>query len=274
MVSVLMRQLAVLALIQLWVPTVAIERTAVADSDVHAPHHKAHHPARTDEVAAAEAALNAHHAPHAHEAPQHQTLEVDKKGAAHNPHMRREPLDATADQDAFQSVKHTHHHKRSHHHVASQRPEMLLADGPVESVASDTDDGEEQIQDVSHADTSGEHPNKFHDVAGAEKELEAVDDLIEHAEEKAGLPNSLLTTIEPQDLEPTEEEQEYNALLIAGISIIVLIGAASAGWSMWLARQMYTNKANAGLMEDNAGEYDENAGEYEQEGEEAAGEAQ
>lgn len=246
MVSVLMRQLAVLVLIRLWAPTVAIERTAVADSDAHVPHHKAHHSAHTDEV------------------------EVDKRGAAH---MRREPLDATAEQDTFQSVNHKHHHKRSHHHAAAQRPESLLADGPVESVASDDDDGEEKIQEVSHAEASGDQSNKFTDIAGAEAELEAVDKIIEHAEEKAGLPNSLLTTIEPQDLEPTEEEQEYNALLIAGISIIVLIGAASAGWSMWLARQMYTNKADAGLMED-AGEYDENAGEYEQAGEEAAGQAQ
>jgi len=244
MVSVLVRQLAVLVLIQLWAATVAIERTAVADSDAHAPRGESHRSAHTDEV------------------------EVDKRGAAH---MRREPLDATAEQDAFQSVKHKHH-KRSHHHAAAQRPAVLLADGPVESVASDDDDGEDKIQEVTNAE-AGDHPNKFHDIAGAEEELEAVDKIIQHAEEKAGLPNSLLTTIEPQDLEPTQEEQEYNALLIAGISVIVLIGAASAGWSMWLARQMYANKADAGLMED-AGEYDENAGEYEQEGEEAAGEAQ
>jgi len=91
----------------------------------------------------------------------------------------------------------------------------------------------------------------------AETEEKKLDSVIRAAEEKAGLPDSTKTTPEPQLEGTSDEEQECNALMIAVIAIVVIIGAASAGWSMWVAKKMHDKKKADGLL----------AGEAEDEGE-------
>merc|ERR1719352_1841325 len=125
--------------------------------------------------------------------------------------MRREP------EDAFRSVKHGHH-KAVHSHQHGQ----LLEDSPTGSVgpedAADADvqaAKKEKEAEVRNAKESGEATIPIESLDQAEQEIEKVDAVIVAAEEKAGLPDSTKTTPEPQITEPSDEEEESNALLIA-----------------------------------------------------------
>jgi len=199
--------------------------------------------------------------PGAHEALQ---VSLDKHGAAH---MRREPAGASVHEDAFRSAKHAHH-------TQTHRAGMLVEeqpDGGIEEAfpaASSDSTGitypseeasgaqatstaartpvstpeakDNTLENVWDEETRDGTPPKT-ELGTAERKIEKLDHIIQAAEEKAGMPDSLKTTEEPQQLEPTEEEQEGTAMVIAVISIVVIIGAGSAGYSMWLQRQPEKN---------------------------------
>jgi len=69
--------------------------------------------------------------------------------------------------------------------------------------------------------------------AQAEEELQKETAIVERAEEKAGLPDSTKTTPEPYLAEPDQTDQEGMAMMVILISIVVLIGTCSAGWSIY-----------------------------------------
>lgn len=235
-------QLAVLVLLQLLVPTAALERAAAETPKTHAHHHA-----------------------HAHET----EVSLDKRG---NSHMRREENELLH-QDAFHSIKRSHH-KHSHHMSAdSVAPEALLHEGPPDD---GDDQGQAQQRDLQaqalRASDQGPAVVPLTDIATAEQEEKKIDQVIRSAEEKAGLPDSTKTTPEPQNMEASNEEQEGNALMIAAISIVVMIGTASAGWSIWVARKMYTKKGDPLLEGEGEGEGEGEVGEGQ--GEEAEGEAE
>jgi len=95
----------------------------------------------------------------------------------------------------------------------------------------------------------------------AEAELQKLDEVVRIAEQKAGLPDSTKTTPEPYTSDPSNEDQETFALMIALISLIVLAGTCSAGWSIWVAHAKYSKAdgiAGKSLLEDSEDEaYDE-----------------
>jgi len=224
------RLLAVFLFLHIWVPTACIERTGA-----------------------------------------HEALEVslDKHGVAH---MRREPVGSSVHEDAFRSAKHTHHTQTRRSGMLVERqpnggleePFTAASDSTGITYAStDASTGAQAAPTGSQAarstpeatgntlenvwddeklrDGTPSNAAAATDLSKAKIEIEKVDKLIISAEEKAGMPDSLKTTEEPQQLEPTEEEQEGTAMVIAVISIVVIIGAGSAGYSMWLQRQPEKN---------------------------------
>lgn len=237
-------QLAVLVILQLWLPTTAIERAVSDTPKTHSHHHS-----------------------HAHET----EVALDKRG---NSIVRGESKDLH--QDAFHSIKHSHHKQTHRMSDAALAPEVLLREGPPNG-GEDLDSWKvQQAADLRNYQP-GHAVVPVTDIAQAEAEEQKLDTVIRAAEEKAGLPDSTKTTPEPQSMEPSNAEQEGNALMIAAISLVVIIGSASAGWSIWVARKAYakTNGGGDALLE-GEGEYaaDDGEGEVaEAQGEEAEGEA-
>lgn len=175
-------------------------------------------------------------------------VSLDKRGMSH---MRREPHEMVLFED-------TQHHQRD-----SPTGEV----GPEDPAQREVDAARaQQKSEEENAREHGAATQHIENIGDAEKELKKVDEVVVAAEEKAGLPDSTKTTPEPESREPTDEEQEGNALMIAAISIVVLIGAAAAGWSVWMARRMNSKAAEKTPLGGGDGE------EYEAEGEEAAGE--
>merc|ERR1719272_492490 len=76
-------------------------------------------------------------------------------------------------------------------------------------------------------------------------EADKVAKIVVRSEEKAGLPDSSKTTAEPITGESSTEDQEGMAFMIMLISIVVLCGTCSAGWSIWMARGNYAKNQAA-----------------------------
>merc|ERR1719359_333855 len=182
-------------------------------------------------------------------------------------HMRHEKARDLHHEDAFHSAK---HHKRSH---ALDHEAALLGvpegsghqTGGVNGATGDDATGaaaqevaaaqNAEAQEEQNAQNSGASVQQPQDIGQAEDELQKVDKVIVTAEEKAGLPDSTKTTPEPIEEEPSDEEQEGNALMIALISLVVLIGAGAAAWSIYLARKVGAKKADeTPLLEGEEGE--------------------
>lgn len=170
-----------------------------------------------------------------------------------------------------------HHPHRMHQKQSHQRiePSALvgLHDSPTGNVDAEYSGA---AADEAPTPAMGADTQDIKNEAEAEAEVVKVTEVVQDAEEKAGLPDSTKTTPEPYSEEPSNEDQESNALMIALISLVVLAGTASAGWSIWMARGIYAKRAAAnatageGLLEG------EGEGEAAGEGEatEAAGEGE
>merc|ERR1719235_705352 len=181
------------------------------------------------------------------------------------------------------------HHAQKHIHrkEAKSHPKALLQDDPDGTVGGSTDadsegsNPENKVSDEvqsAEADSKRElksaDPNAGPAVTPLKSEAQAEDEaakaaeVVEEAEEEAGLPDSIKTTPEPVSDQPTNEEEEDNALIIAVISLVVLAGVAGAGFSIWMARGVQAKAAAAAGEEGEAG-----APLTAQGGEEAQGEA-
>lgn len=173
---------------------------------------------------------------------------------------------------------HHHHHHHGGHHSSHSHSEALLQDDPsTEPSAS------EQVVQSAQAEEKLEHERaevsthgqpKLDNLGQAENEIEKVDEITKTAEEKAGLPDSTKTTPEPESDGPSDEEQETNALMFAGIALIVLVGAAAAGWSIWLARRMKGKAGEKAPLAEGEGEGEGEEAEAEAEGETAEAEGE
>lgn len=249
-------QLAIFVLLDFLVLTDAIERYATG---AHPPHH-------------------------AHHDQGHVQVDLDKRGISH---MRREP---ELHEDPFHSIKHNHHkmghpkrtpslHKAEHPHRTMSHTghaAMLLEDSPTGDVGPEAHPAEHDVevaqsneaQEIRNAQADSGNPTiPINNLEQAETEVEKIDEVVEASEEKAGLEDSTVTTPEPQLTEPTEEDEEFTALEIGGISIVVLIAVATAFVCIHMVRNRKP-KADAALTE---GEGEEAEGEGE--AEEVAGES-
>lgn len=189
-------------------------------------------------IAAIEHPETVHHSQHVHHshAPHksHKTVQatLDDQGKAHI--LRREVAAEPEDSKAHNRKVHKHHH-----HVDAAASLVSLADGPDEDVGP----GDGALQPTQ---ASGAPVQEINDLNEAEAEAKKFDEVVVSAEEKAGLPDSTKTTPEPSsEGEESAEDQEGNAMMIALISLVVLAGTASAGWSIWMARGVYAKHAAA-----------------------------
>jgi hypothetical protein len=193
--------------------------------DSHAPH-KSH---KTVQATHHSQQVHDSHAPHK----SHKTVQatLDDQGKAHI--LRREVAAEPQDHKANNRKVHKHHH-----HIVDAAALVSLADGPDEDVGP----GNGAAQPTQ---ASGKPVQPIDDLNQAEAEAKKFDEVVVAAEEKAGLPDSTKTTPEPNSEEPSNEDQEGNAMMIALISLVVLAGTASAGWSIWMARGVYAKHAAA-----------------------------